>query len=818
MRKIAVAITGALGALAIAAPGASATAKDYASTALNIIPSGQPGGFPVPAGADRQAKMYDGLTPLFDRVTTKDLFTYFKSERFGGRGRVERVPRKGVRIVRDSFDVPHITGRTRLDVIWAAGWVAAEDRRLLIDQARFDARIAALDAPGISAFDLVQGLKQFVPSAQTEAYLARQTTVLERAGRKGRQLLRDIDTYLAGMNAQYRAAGHPANPPFNRNDVYAVNALAGELFGRGGGDETRRAELLDSLQDRLGADRGLSVWNDLRQRDDPESPVTIGRRFPYQNGAPTGIGKGNVKIDAGSFEATPAATAAAASSAAEPPHASNFLVVGAKRSATGHPLFVAGPQIGYFYPGLTLEMDLHGPGIDARGATAPGGFPGTILIGRGPDFAWSLTSAGSDVIDQYAETLCGGSDHKYLYKGKCRDMGFFNAGVIKGSGGKPDQPVTFYTTVHGPVLGYATVNGTRVAITSKRSSRGRDVLWQLPFWDATNGKIRSARSFLRSMRQSPFTFNAVYADDRDIAMLSTGLLPIRAKDVNPGLPTKGTGRYEWRGYLPANDHPQAIDPPSGYLVNWNNRPARGFTASDNQWGYGSLYRSQMLEAGIVARRRHTLATVTSAMNRAATQDFRDLTVIPDIAAVLKGSTAPSPRDQQMLDLLMSWRAKGASRLDRDLDGLIDDPGAAIVDAAFPLLANAVMEPVIGPQLGDLASLVTRSSGPANGFSGGWNSYIDKDLRTLLGRKVKGRFRNRYCGGGDLAACRAALWAAIHEAGDRLQAAQGPDPAAWRADANAERIRFVPGLLPITIRYANRPSGIQQVISFRGHRR
>ena len=48
-------------------------------------------------------------------------------------------------------------------------------------------------------------------------------------------------------------------------------------------------------------------------------------------------------------------------------------------------------------------------------------------------------------------------------------------------------------------------------------------------------------------------------------------------------------------------------------------------------------------------------------------------------------------------------------------------------------------------------------------------------------------------------------------------AQGRDPAAWRADANAERISFVPGLLQTTMRYTNRPTGIQQVISFKGHR-
>ena len=87
------------------------------------------------------------------------------------------------------------------------------------------------------------------------------------------------------------------------------------------------------------------------------------------------------------------------------------------RSATGRPLMVSGPQIGYFAPGLTYEIDMNAPGLKWRGATsAP--FPGYLLIGRGRDFATTLTSASGDVIDQFAETLCGGSVPKYLYKGQ----------------------------------------------------------------------------------------------------------------------------------------------------------------------------------------------------------------------------------------------------------------------------------------------------------------------------------------------------------------------------------------------------------------
>jgi hypothetical protein len=76
------------------------------------------------------------------------------------------------------------------------------------------------------------------------------------------------------------------------------------------------------------------------------------------------------------------------------------------------------------------------------------------------------------------------------------------------------------------------------------------------------------------------------------------------------------------------------------------------------------------------------------------------------------------------------------------------------------------------------------------------------------------WRTRFCGAGDLAACRASLWAALDAAGNELAASQGPDPAAWRSDATKERIGF--GFLPQSMRWTNRPT-FQQVISFSSHR-
>ncbi len=599
-----------MAALALGVPAAQAarTPIDYAQTARNIIPSGQPGGFPFPPGADTQAKMYNALTPLFDHVTKGDLFSDFKSEAFGlgtdGPGTPEPVPYPGVTIVRDRFDVPHVTATTHDGGVWASGWIAAQDRGLLLAQVRDDSLVAAIDAPGLSAIGLVEHLKNFVPSAQTERVVSRQTQVLLHAGKEGRAVLHDIDVFVSGINA-YLKATHSTEAPFTRTDIYAFNALKDQFFGEGGGDEAHRSEFLGGLERRLGAKRGYSVFNDLRQNLNAGSPTTVDGTFNYEH-APTKPGApGSVVLNPGSFKATPAAPPAVAASlpSQEPrPHASNELMVEGRYSTTGHPLLVGGPQVGYFYPGLTYEIDMHAPGLDWRGATSSN-LPGYLLIGRGPDFATTLTSAGADDTDQFAESLCGHSTTRYIYKGKCVKMQPFNAGTLSG------KPVRFMTTVNGPVIGYAKVGKREVAIASKRASYGKDALDLLFNRRLSNGQVHSPQTFIKAAALTPQTFNSFYVDYKHVAEITTGLLPIRAKGTDPSLPTVGNGKYEWRGYLATSGHPQGIDPThtptKGTMVNWNNVAAHGFGAADDAWGgNGSLARVSLLNRDLAQQRRH----------------------------------------------------------------------------------------------------------------------------------------------------------------------------------------------------------------------
>ena len=526
--------------------------------------------------------------------------------------------------------------------------------------------------------------------------------------------------------------------------------------------------------------------------------------FPQQ--VPSATPTGSVVLDDGSFTGVPLAS---------PAVASNALLVGSKRSETGHPLFVAGPQVGYFFPEFFAEMELAGAGFAVRGAVLPG-VP-VVLIGRGADFAWSASSSQADSLDVFVETLCGDDIH-FLYRGQCEPMRRFFAGTLEAQG-QPDQEISYYETTHGPVVGYATVAGKRVAISVQRSTRGRELLSTRAFYDLNTGRVTSAQDFVQTMNGVEFSFNWFYADDRDIAMFSSGRLPIRAAATDPALPTVGNGDYDWRGFVPFAGHARGINPPSSAILNWNNRPAANVGSADSNFAYGSVHRNDLLRLAVAGRKKHNLVTLTGAMNKAATQDLRVVRVWPVIRDVLRTGSAPSARAEAAAGLLDSWRTSGSSRLDRELDGRIDDPGAAVMDAAWPKLADAVMAPVLGPLVDRLAALHGRSddAGPGgSAYISGWYGYVEKDLRAVLGREVRGPYSRRYCGAGVLASCREALWAALDAAAAELEKTQGPAPSAWRADATAERIRFTSGVLTDTMRWTNRPT-FQQLMSFTGHR-
>lgn len=809
-------------------------ARPSTDRARYVLPPGNYGGLPTTAESTNQLPLYDALTPLRGNVTDADIDRYYLPEDFRpvGATHEEPTPRAGTRIVYDAYGVPHITGRTRADLAFGAGWVTARDRGLLLQLGRGPARVAVADVPGINAFGLVTSAQQFVPSAATEQLVTDQAKLIfDTYGLKGWETLVDMKAEADGMTAYFQAHGIN-QPPATVNDVIAVTAFIGSIFGAGGGAEASNAEYLTKLQNHLGKDVGRRAWLDTMLFDDPEAPTTASRTFsygPYTGGTVTG----SVRIDEGSIVnldpraptptgsvATAAGAAAAVSvsgagagpsdpaeqptypAAGPVPHkqASNFLVVDPKRSANRDTLAVMGPQLGYYYPEIVEQVHLSAPGIEAQGVGVPAAMM-YVLIGRTKNYAWSLTSANHDVRDVFVERLCNPdgsaptrtSDH-YWYRGACRPFQTFDAGTLNGT------PIRYPVSVHGPVIGWATSLGRPVALTRKRSTFGRDGLNIVALKDMTEGKASTPERFWSVANEFGFTFNWAYASRDATAFFSSGLLPRRAPGLDRRLPSWGTGNYDWQGYLSEREHPHQKGSPDGLLLNWNNQSAPGFMHGDDD-PYGSVHRVELYDRFPA---RVTLANDVSIMNRAATEDVRS-PVWPVVSQVLHTGPAPSPRAAQVVALLDDWVARDAPRLDADNSGQYDEAGPTIMSALWTPLAGAVMRPVFGDQLGALDSIRGLGSLSAE-------SYVDKDLRTLLGGAVRGKFHLRYCGQGSLDACRASLWAVVDQVAATLAAAQGPDPAAWRSTAS--RTGFTPGLIPDTMRSTNR-STFQQVLEFAG---
>jgi acyl-homoserine lactone acylase PvdQ len=611
------------------------------------------------------------------------------------------------------------------------------------------------------------------------------------------------------MPGEYGALGHPAGPEdWTVTDVISVASLVAGIFGKGGGNEVGSALVLEAAQKRFGKRAGREVWADFRSANDPEAPTTVrGKTFPYER--TPAKPKGTALPDPGSARFTDVvaarsggAKAAAAPSSDQLPDvgdllgnlrgmegsSSNALLVPASESESGRPLAVFGPQVSYFSPQILMEQDIHAPGgpsgppMDARGTA----FPGTNLyvqLGHGRDYAWSATSAGQDIIDTFAVRLCNADGSKpsldstsYVYHGQCVPMELLervdswtqSVGDMTPSG---SQTLRAYRTNLGIVYARATIHGKPYAYTKLRDTYFHEVDSALGFSDFNNPeKMGTPQGFMSAAAKIDYTFNWFYVNDKHIAYFNSGANPVRSKLVDPNFPVLGKKRFEWRGYelrlhterrTPPSSHPQAID--QRYLTSWNNKQARGYSAADNQWGYTSLYRSlrldQRIEAAIRGKAKASLPELVSAMEDGGSVDLRGAFVLPAALRVI--GKVGNAEVRSAVKTLRAWYRSGAHRRDKDRDGHYDDSEAVrIMDAWWPLWVKAEFKPTLGGPLYEaIQTMLKLHDAPGHlgsAYQDGWYGYVDKDLRTVLGQPVKGRYSRPYCGRGKLASCRKAL--------------------------------------------------------------
>jgi acyl-homoserine lactone acylase PvdQ len=857
-----------------------------------------------PPASDDQLGQYANLLYGAPSLTDSNIGNYYNDESFGVRAadvtRVEQ-PGAGVTIYRDKHDVPHVYGTTNATMAFGAGFAQAEDRLFLMDVLRHYGSGTLAAFLGSSCEFEQMDHDQLLLAPYTAARAQAQVDALPTEyGSQGTLAKKMIDNYVSGVNAYIAATKTdptllPADyaaavgPPTNWSDadVVAIAGLIGGIFGKGGGSEVANAALLQYLQQGLGKASGSAAFAQFKEQNDPGAPTTIAdKSFPYEtpgtvdpkttampDDAKAPLTGGPTDTTTGCNLSAPTATTRTmlTSLATMPKDMSNALVVNGDHAAGGHPIAVFGPQVSYFAPQILALEDLHSPDYAAVGASFPG--TGIVELGRGADYAWSATSAGTDLIDQRLEKICkpgGGTPAAqgkfYLFRGVCQPMTHevYSETAFPKPGGVGTPAVInhdIYRTSHGVVQGWTTAAGGQpVAVVNQRSTYDHDV-------DSVVGFLRWGQPALThdeaSWKQGAaligYTFNWFYVDNRDTGYFVSGRDPVRPADVDPNLPSWGTGNAEWTGFLPAAQHPQEVNPPQGFFVSWNNKPAPKFSAADEQYGYGPVYRSQMLVnqlKGQLAAHggRVTRVEVVQAMETGATQDLDGVAVLPQLLTYLKNRPEP-PRIAAMITQLSNWSADGTHRKKASHGATQYQHAAAvaIMDELMPQLIQAIYDPILGAggvssvgntggaadpgyEILPMQFVNTPNSGGqhlGSAYDGGYEGYLQKTLAQLNGQSPPMPFTSvitsRWCSTGP-ASCGAAIDGALSRTYDALVNANNGSTtvSSWTASTVSKAAgQTMPQFDSIAFRalgivgqpnidWQNRPT-FQQVIQFPRHR-
>ncbi|MFD2417748.1 penicillin acylase family protein [Amycolatopsis pigmentata] len=665
--------------------------------------------------------------------------------------------------------------------------------------------------------------------------------------------------------------------PFKPTDLIAIASVVGALFGTGGGGEVQSALVKQAADARYGTTVGDQVWRSFREENDAEADLTIhnGQRFPYaaSPASPQAVAMpdpGSVSPQQEIYDPTGSAKSSTSTAAGVLPgnllsakHGmSNALVVSGKYTDDGHPIAVFGPQTGYFAPQLLMLEELQGPGISARGVS----FAGTnfyVELGRGQDYSWSATSAGQDVTDTFAVPLCRpdgsaadkNSDH-YLYNGQCVAMEPLEVDdswspTLADSTAAGSYKLIVYRTKFGLVQYRATMNGAPVAYTSQRSSYQHEASSIIGFQMFNDpDHMASAAQFQDSASHINYTFNWFYVNSTETAYYNSGWNPVRPSTVDPNLPV--SSQYEWVNWNPGTftsdyttpaEHPNSVG--QDYYISWNNKQALDYTAGG--FGEGSVHRSNLLDSRVhslvTSGQKISRADMVKAMEDAAVTDLRGEDVLPTLLKVITSQPVTDPKQAALVTQLRTWLSHGAKRVETSQGSKTYADAAAIgvMDAWWPLLAQAEFQPGMGDALFTAmtgAIQINESpSGGQNGPSGssginqsishkgssfqiGWWSYVDKDLRAVLGQPVADGLAQPYCGAGDLSACRTALLTSLTQAGAEPASTVYPGDSScsagdqWCADSIIQRP--LGGVTDPSITWQNRPT-YQQVVQFAGHR-
>lgn len=574
---------------------------DAALVALDVVPAGS---FAPPDGGDVgiEARMYDSFAPLGGDLTDADVAAGFKSASLGFPAgerprRVER-PKSGVLIQRDRFNVPYVTASTDRDARWAVGWLAASHAPLIYDVARRNARLAALRVPDVDVFGLTLGFNVLTPTAAAEQALDDQLEALADLGPEGEAVLADLRAFVGGYNARLDASLSPL-PRWTPRDVVALAAFKSSWWGGGSPDYVFPGGPPGAETASRAAGTGPSPHL-------PDDPHGVPAYRPN-----------------------------------EVREASNFALVSGERSSTGHPLMIGGPQIGFMYPSLLLEVDIHSPNISMRGLTAPS-VPGYVLIGRGRDFAWTLNVTDGQTSTGFVAPMCDPDGaplspeiRGFELDGDCHPVTRTRIGSLASlaSPTDPAQRVDLVSSEFGPVgfgpFGFYGDSGEVVVF--QNPSTGRDHLDLVAFRSINQGAVDGPEEFRAALQRTPQSFNVGYVDDEHIAAFRTCFCVESPSDSRPVDDPDSL-------LVPVSEQAWTVDPPNGVITNWNE-----FLVTDGGDFVAPAegeFRHEWFDA-FDRIADHTPTSMAAAMNGEATKELYGPIDFWDLTPFLPGARPPT---------------------------------------------------------------------------------------------------------------------------------------------------------------------------------
>ena len=690
-----------VGVLASAALAIAPAAPARVIDATSILPPGESGYVSLlgVASGTGSPHLYDQQQPFIDFSR--------KNAMFGQPGTPESVPMPGVTIVRDAFGVPSITGTTAQNLWWGAGYATAEDRLFELEVFRRATTGHLAEVLGASYVPMdievrrdfytpaeLQALYDGLPPAFQARYTAYASGINAWVAR--------VNSTPTDMPAEYPALGITPTR-FTPEDLIAIGAYLARTTPNTDGTDLLDMQAIEAS--------GPAKWGKILPLRIPGQIATIPRanglfpsvpgRTPAQERAalarsyayvrhlpvPPADNLGSEYVSGTMPTESSAALAAAADDGAglinpmSPIHRGGSSMVAIGNPRTHHAFLFSGPELGFAAPEELYEQELHGPGLDVRGVTAPGA--PVIAIGHNAHIAFGLTSGLSQTNALYVEHLVPGHPEEYYYHGRvmqmdCHDETFGyrpSPTSLLPTGGLPSSPpqagsvtLRLCRTIHGPVQ--ERVGNIAYARRYATWMQELGTLTGLADVDAAS----NIAEVNRAAAKLTWNENLMAADDSGhIGYWHPGLLPVRPKGWDERLPYPGDGRAEWSGFLSPAQRPHLIDPTKHWLSNWNNIPSQGWTTGNDPASErveGPWFRIAWLNrlAGAVARHPTFAGMNAMIQSEGTTAEQRPLAT-PELRRALKGADGPAAT---VLRTILAWSGSYAQA---DSSGTVD-PGVA----------------------------------------------------------------------------------------------------------------------------------------------